>query len=168
MKIAHFSYLSKLWVVFRIWAVMTFFDMFVQWIFKSKLMVRTQLALKWHFDIIFKLISNSNKLFQVSNFRLSTFSQLLTNFLSLFQSLFTFLEELLVVNFENSYYFYVKPPKLWSNILFSFIFYLNFTLTSMKQNIWIGVLEVWQKFWLIPSLILCKSYILEMWSNSKW
>ena len=72
LKIANFSYLSKLGVVFRIWAVMNFFDMFVQWIFQSKLMVRAQLTLKWHFDTIFKLISY--KLFQVSNFGLSKFS----------------------------------------------------------------------------------------------
>ena len=74
LKIANFSYLSKLGVVFRIWAVMNFFDMFVQWIFQSKLMVRTQLTLKWHFDTIFKFISDKTNCFK---FRWKWWNQLL-------------------------------------------------------------------------------------------
>ena len=84
-------------------------------------------------------------------------------------SLFTFLKELLVITFENSYYFYIKSPKLFEEIREQYFIFVRRTF-----KLYIAIyeveffLEVRQKFWLVPSLILCKQYILKMWSNSKW
>ena len=92
-----------------------------------------------------------------------TFSKNFQIFLRL--SLFTFLEQLLVIDFENSYYFYIKSPKLFEEIIKQYFLFIHlllklyFNIYEAEHVNWCSRIEVWQKFWFITSLILFKQYI---------